>query len=444
MTKKTVILTRGKTDWLLGGQWTAGGRFPKRPRNLKALAIEEGFDPAHTAAVWLADEQQIGWYAFAGAPKRGKPLAALAARKIGHDRWPWQGLFCLDADLWWLVVTDSTGAVHPLWDIVGTHDELMQVMTDRIAELATIQHQDRFETVEESWNWLLSDEDLARQIPLAVPVTAAQQSAKRAAMILLPALVVIAGGAAGLAWWKKHQMLKAQMAAQQAAAAQAALQNSQKAQEAAREAAMIAQIQQQWAATPRPWAQMHTWSDVIAACQPGPLTQDGWHLTGMQCHVQGDNLKIDRLWSRGQFATVLQAPQGTPDAQGQNIVQTSTVPLPPAAPGSAAANAQQAALWWLGMTQQWAGVLQIKADPLTPYRPPFPPNTPPAVQQKLQPPVLWQSGKVTITSQIAPGSKPPALWPVLSAAGFVPESMQISLQGQHLQWTLEGTQYANP
>ncbi len=443
MTKKTVIFTRGKTDWLIGGQWTAGERFPKRPKHLKALAAEEGFDPARTAAVWLSEEQQVGWFAFSGTPKKGKPLAALAARQVSNDKWPWQGLFCLDTDLWWLVVTDTTGAVHPLWDIFGTRDEVMQVMSDRIAELATIQHQDRFETPEESWSWLLEDEGLVRQIPVATPVNAAEQSIKKAALVLLPALVLVGGGGAGLIWWKKQQMLKAQIAAQQAIAAQAASQNSQKAQESAREAALIAQIRHQWAATPRPWAQMQTWSNVIAACQPGPLTQDGWRLTGLKCQVQGANLQIDRTWMRGQLATVLKAPSGTLDAQGQTVLQTSTVVLPAAQPGSAATDAKQAALWWLGMTQQWAGVLQIKADPMAPYRPPFPPNTPPNVQKELQPPVLWQSGKVSISAQIAPGASK-AHWPVLNAVGFVPESMQITLQGANLQWTLEGTQYANP
>lgn len=440
MDKTTVVLRRGKSIWLVGGHWTAGERFPKRPGRLKKLAADEGFDPSRTAAVWLADEQQVGWFSFAGKPVKGFPLAALAARRLGAGQWPWQGLFKLDDDLWWLVVTDSAGALHPAWDVAGSEEAIHQVMSDKIAELATIPHQERFDDPNAAWEWLLGDASVIRTIPAAVSVTSAQVAAKKAVLVTVPLIAVLAGGGAGLMWWKHQQALRAQQMAQQAMMAQQQAQTAAQAAAAAQEAAMMARIEQDWKNTPRPWAQTQAWGDVFSACQVGPITQHGWLLTTVQCSVQGATLNIKRTWARLPFATVLNAPEGSADPQGQTILSDSTVSLPAAQPGQPGSDAAQVSKWWLGMTQQWSQVLSIKADPLQPFTPPFPPNTPPQIQQKMTPPVLWRQGKVTISGAVEP--KP--LWPVLSAAGYLPERIEINLRGARLQWTFEGTQYVNP
>lgn len=440
MDKTTVVIRRGKSTWLVGGHWTAGERFPKRPGRLKKLAADEGFDPSHTSAVWLADEQQVGWFSFDGKPVKGLPLAALAARRLGAGQWPWQGLFKLDEDLWWLVVTDSAGALHPSWDVVGSEDFIHQAMGDKIAELATIPHQERFDDPDAAWEWLMGDAAASRSIPSAVSVASAQIVAKKAVMVTVPLIVVLAASSAGLMWWKHQQALRAQQIAQQSMMAQQQAQSATQAADAAQEAAAMARIEQAWKNTPRPWAQAQTWGDVLSACKVGPITQDGWLLTTVQCSVHGATLNIKRTWARLPFATVLQAPDGDLDPQGQTVLAQSTAPLPAAQPGQPGAEAAQVSRWWLGMTQQWSRILSIKADPLQPFTPPFPPNTPPQIQQKMTPPVLWQQGKVTISSAV----EPTPLWPVLSAAGYVPERIEINLRGSRLLWTFEGTQYVNP
>ena len=440
MEKTTVIFRRGKTNWLAGGHWTAGERFSKRPGSLKKLAIAEGFDPARTSAVWLPDEQQIGWFTFDGKPVKGLPLAALAARRLGVGQWPWQGLFKLDDDLWWLVVTDSAGALHPSWDIIGPEEWVMQSMHDRVAELATIPHQERIEDPEAAWEWLLGDAAVIRSLPSVKSVTGVQAAAQKTALVMVPLILLLAGGGAGLTWWEKRQALLAQEKARQSLLAQQRDQQAQTAAQLAQEKALMAQIEQTWAQTPKPWTKTPSWGDVMAACQVGPVTQDGWLLTTVQCTLQGDSLQIQRTWNRLPFATVLNAPQGVIDPQGQTVVSQQSVALPTPQPGQAAVNGEQVGRWWLGMTQKWANVLAIKAEPLQPFRPPFPPNTPPQIQQKMTPPVLWQQGKVTITGAINP--KP--LWTVLSATGYLPQSVAINLKGARMQWTLEGTQYVNP
>jgi type II secretory pathway pseudopilin PulG len=440
MEKTAISIARGKVQWLINGHWTAGDRFPKRPGNLAKLAKEEGFDPAAASGVWLAEEQQVGFFTFDGKPIKGKPLAAVAARRLDRGQWPWRGLFCLGDDLWWLVVVDNAGALHPMWDVAGSQEEINQILDTRLAELAPIVHQETFDDPQGAWDWLLADEVVSRSVPTAVPVRSAQLAARKALFVVVPAGLLVVGASAGFVFWKKHQEFLAQQAAQQAAALLAQQQQQSAQQKAAEEAAMIARIQQQWQQTPRPWASMQPWSAILSACAPGPVTQDGWILTKVECSVQGAQLQIDRLWMRGKHATVLSAPPGQISPDGNSLMTSEKVALPQPISGQPVSSAQQAGLWWTGMTQAWAGVLQVKADPLQPWRPPVPPNTPPNVQQKLNPPVLWQQGRVSIVGNLIPTS-----WTQLTTApGFAPEKMIIDVQPKGLQWTLEGMQYANP
>lgn len=439
--KTAVVIERNKAVWLLAGQWSAGERFPKRPKSLKKLAAQEGFDPARTSAVWLQPEQQVGWFAFDGKPVKGAPLAPVATRQVDAAQWPWYGLFKLDADLWWMVVTDAVGAIHPFWDVVGSKEEIDRIFDDRVAELAPIQHYVRIESEDQAWSWLLQEKSVIRSVPAAAPVNSAEQAARRAALVGAPLALAAVGAAVGLKMWKDHRAALAQQLAQQQALLQQRAQMNESAAKAAKEAAMVAQIKQQWAQTPRPWVGAYSWAQVIQACTIGPLSQEGWGLQELVCTPGANGLEQRRTWVRLPQANVLKAPEGVLDPQGNTVVQTTLVPMPPAAGASAAAQKESVSRWWLGMTQKWAGILTIKADTFSPYRPPLPPNTPPDIQQKVgEPPILWWSSAVSIDSPIAVDPR----WSFLQTQGFVPTSLTIQLGASGMHWILKGAQYVNP
>lgn len=433
------VLLHDGQSWVIGGHWSASGRFPKRPVGLKKLAREEGFDPKQSGFVWLREEQQTGWFVFGDKPLKAKPLAALAARRLTAAQLPWRGLFCLADDLWWLVVTDASGALNPKWDIFGAHDDVLNVINDNLAELAPITHQEIFNTPQESWEWLLGDEAEIRNLPMVVPALSAESAAKKVLMVAAPIGLAAAGAVVGLTWWKHKQEMLQQQAmtlAQQRAAALAQLSKQQQEQQ---ERAMIARIQAQWAAIPRPWQQAVAWSDALKSCQIGPVSIDGWQLTQVDCKVQGAQMQIARTFKRLPFATVFAMPQGELSADGNAVVQTQTVSLPAAPVSAPLPSVSDAQRTWMGLSQRWATVTPVTAAAAQPYRPPYPPNTPPQVQQKLPQPVLWNSISVSVQ-----GATSPASWPVLGTPYFLPDAITLALSGGSLQWTLKGTQYAAP
>jgi len=445
------LITRrqGKSTktWVVGGAWTPGDALQDKPKRIKAIIQEQGLPPDRVSWVWVPETKQVGLFEFEGKPRRALSLAAHLAALLPSGKLPWRGVFNLGPaqrdgdDLWWVVAFGSTGDVAPGWDVVGTHDDVLDLLSERTSEIAMIPHGENFSTPEESWAFL--DQDAPDFMAVPASSTAAASSALK---VLVPVAALAVAAAGGGLWWKHHR--EQQLLAQQASAARLAQETAQRltAQHLAQQQAQEQQVKAAWANLPRPWVAYPSWAQVMQSCQVGPLSENGWGLTAVDCVVSPAGLQITRSWVRTPLANVDKPPaqaQIAPDGNTATTVQT--VALSADAHGTTPAAAAAAQLRWLSLTQRWSHVIAIRAEQPQAFVAPWPPNTPPEVQKALAPPpVLWKTLAVSITPTVTHGLVQPSDDNnPLNQTNFVPTQVQITL-GLVPTMTLKGIQYAAP
>lgn len=443
--KTAKLISLDGKPWLIGGHWTAGGRYPKKPK-LKPAAREDLFDPDRTSAVWLKESEQIGWFVFDGKPKTARALAPMVLSKLRLDVVPWRGIFRLE-DGWWVIGVDDAMAIHPLWDVWVSDADFKKFYEENSARWMTFNSGLQLDTVEESRQWLLDGEDY-HNAPKAVAVTGAEQKAKQGAIAV--AVIGSVAGAGALGWhlWKEHEAAVAhreQLArlVQQRMDAERAQQLTQR--EIAMETRHVENIWQDW---PRPWTSPIAWRAFFKVCAQswsGRLNQQGWMLTQVHCQWSPKHpgvMDIDRTWARGKFATVLHAPSGSIESAGNVVLQHEVKTLSwkknvggigvPALK-SLTANRRL----WLGESQKWNGIVEIQRGAVKIFRAPIPKNTPPSVVKMLHPPILWKSFPVTFTSLY-----PPDRWTFWHNVGLIPSGMTVTL-GKDSQYIVTGVQYGH-
>lgn len=441
-----IIHFDGKS-YLIGGTWTAGGRYPKNP-NPKKAAKDEMFDPQHTSTVWLKESEQVGWFVFDGKAQNGRALAPLVLSKLQLNRVPWRGVFRLDGG-WWVVAVDDSMALHPLWDVWVPEDQFQRFYEENSSKWMTFSHGLQLDTPEESWEWLLDEEDY-RNAPKVTPVIATEQKLKKGAVTLVVLSAITGLGFIGDHFWKVHEQdvaqhqrmlqlaqekLNAEASQKEMAMTQAEIQSEQK------------QIEHSWQDWPRPWMRPISWNTFFRTCDTawsGKISDHGWMLTQVQCHWSAKKpsaLVIHKTWLRGTFATVLHAPHGSVQKEGNIINQTQHVKW---AWKKYANNGTSIVLssiladkrFWLGNSQKWNDVIHITSGNVDTFLAPIPKGTPPKVAKALHPPILWRSFPVTFSSLYAPNR-----WPFWGVAGMVPSQLTAVL-GKKAYYTVTGVQYA--
>lgn len=428
----------------IGGQWTAGDRFPKAP-NYARIAREEGFDPKSVAAIWMRDEKQVGWFVFEGKPRRAVPLAWFVVQRMTQGRLPWRGIFNL-GDVWWFVTCDEKGAIHPSFDVAVLPEERDAFEGAHLSELATFPHDTYCGSPEESWAWLLEGV-VVSAAPHAVPVLAAAQARRLAVIGVASVLGVAVAGQVGLHLWRKReQRLHDQLQALQRAREQLRL-RAQLAAEVATNGVIRQRVERAWAQTPRPWVSAPDWQAVLTAADKAMSTtsMNGWRLAKVVCTVQADgSLSIDRKWLRSSLATVASAPQGELAADGNAVIDHSVVKLAlPAAAGftvalTSTADVSRAVM---AQSQTYSRLYLVRLGVFVPYRPPVPSFVPKTMVDKFKPPVLWLSAPIKIDALM--GVAPDLSNAALFSATNVPAKVEIDFMSHSMSWKLEGVEYAH-
>ena len=440
-----IVVPHEGVNWVVGGDWTAGGRFPARPRKVADIAREEGRALKGLGFVHFPESQQGAWFEFDDGkiPRKARPLAAQVAGVVLQTQWPWRGVFRLSEDVYWLIVIDQTGGVAATWDIAGSQEHIMEAMNARIAQIATIPNVQSFNSVEESWAFLMS---MGVQAPLILPATGGF-SAKNVLRVLIPVAVVGAGAFGGLALWKRHmaqEVIRQQLIASRLRAEASA---HMTAQQAARLQAQVNAVRAFWASYPKPWVSYVSWGDVLSACQVGPLHDHGWVVGHVQCQLnKAGALSIEKAWKRQPFANVLDAPNGSVSPDWNAITWMQTLPAQQyarsPATGGVLLPAQALRRYWAGMTQKYGQSFNVEQAQAQPFRPPYPPNTPPNVQKAAgSAPILWYEIPVTISTSLMPA----AASELLNTPDFVPEGVFVKFaRNMSETFTLKGIQYAQP
>lgn len=443
MIKTAKLITLDRQSWLVGGHWTAGGRYKSKP-NLKKAAFDEQFDANHTAAVWLKEAEQIGWFVFDGKPVKARSLAPMVLSKLRMDIAPWRGTFKMEGG-WWVVAVDDAMALHPLWDTWVPDDEFQKFVEDNNSRLLTFNQSLQLDTPEESRKWLLDGEDYGTS-PKAILVTGNEQNLKKGAVVLVVASVISGAGYEGWHLWQHHE--EAMALHQQRLKQEQAKLNADAAQQLSAREIHVEEhrIENSWQDWPRPWTNPISWRAFFQACErgwSGTVNDHGWMLVKVQCHWSAKHpteMNIRKTWDRGQFATVLHAPNGVVQKQGDVILQTVQKSLKWNAAGNAVMEPLSSTItktqhFWMGQGQKWNGVIQITPGSSTPYRAPIPNNVPPSIRRDLHPPILWRSFHVVFSSTYVPNQ-----WPFWATKALIPLGMTAIL-GKDSQYTVTGVQY---
>ncbi|MBN6739497.1 type 4b pilus protein PilO2 [Acidithiobacillus sp. MC6.1] len=446
------VIPYNHQNWMVGGTWSAGGRFPKKISMVKQTK-EEQFPLDRSYATWIKEEKQAAWFVFPeGKPPLGEdgkkpkalyPLAWVVLQRMHAGQMPWRGLFRLPGDSWWFVAVDANGAVHPRWDILISDVDKTHFFAEHRAEIAAFPNEVFCETPEESFAWLFGDE-VSGSIPRALPALVRHYQARK--LMLLGGLVAVLGGAGlyGLHLWRQHeaQLEAAHQRETMAARAYAAAHDI--AAQSAADSAMIARVNAAWLATPRPWQSGVSWATAIHACASNfgglnTVSKDGWTLSVLSCELHGAVMSVHKTWVRSSLATVFHAPKGRIGKSGNKIVSVSTVTLPVFSHGNIPVKAE-AEKEWMGLQQRWAGILAVSPSAMQSFAPPVPAFVPAAERKKLHPPALWNMNPVVISSSALPVEP---LWPVLKTRGFMPKSIEALLTHSGISWVVTGIQYAN-
>lgn len=446
--KRAQVISLQGNSLLVGGNWSAGDRYAKKPSWTKE-ARAEGFNPKSISAVWMPEEKQVGWFEFGERkPVRAAVLAWVAQQRMVQDSLPWRGVFNLGEAGWWFIGFDERGAVHPALDELIEDGGQDQFEAQHLEVLSSLTYSHYCATLEESLEWLFTDDLNVKSAAVAVPLDAQQQAAKKAVIGVAVAACLVGGGLYGLRVWKRHQMLVMQQKQALQQAQQARLDRERAAQSMTQAQLLRAKVEAAWAATPRPWMAAPSAQSVWSACMSnmGPASESGWRLSQLTCTVQGANLDVKRTYVRSQFATVASAPSGAVNADGNTVEQTQTVAL---ASGAATAAAQatlppsaSVQTDWMAASQSLSSVYLIRLGKPVEFFPTVPDFVPKDQVQAFHPPKLWNVMSVNVDAAMS--VEPDLRLPIFSTPGFVLESIQASLQTRSISWKLEGKQYANP
>ncbi len=446
------VIQHDQRNWLIGGTWSAGGRFPKKVNMVKQTK-EEQFPLDRSYSVWLKEEKQAAWFVFpSGKPpadEKGKrlkaliPLAWVVLQRMRVGQMPWRGLFRLMDDAWWFIAVDANGAVHPRWDILIPDAEKSRFFTEHRSEIASFPNEVVCDTPEESFSWLFGD-DLPRSMPRVLPVLANRQQAKK--VVLLGGLVVMLGGAGiyGAHLWHQHQIRIEQQRQRAIMAARAYALTHGLAMQSAARSAMIARVNAIWQSYPRPWQASVSWDKAIHACTSNlggldTVSDYGWKLSVLSCDFQGTEMTVHKTWVRTPLATVFHAPTGAIGKLGNTITSVKTVQMP-VSHESGIPKKSDAEKEWMGLRQQWAGVLAITTSHMQSFVPKIPAFVPANDRKTMHPPILWRMNPVVIAAPFLPITP---LWPVLKTHGFLPKSIEAHLMSRSILWTVTGIQYAH-
>ncbi len=438
--KSAVILRNGGSTWIIGGTWSARGRLSKRS-DWSGTAREEGFEPRQSSNVWLAEEEQAGWFVHQNRPVVALPLAAAVVRRVSATDRPWFGIFRLTGDGWWYVALDATGAVHPRWDIWVPNDDRDRFENDHAAEIASLPPAIVRDTPKSSWNWLLDGVDI-KTIPAARPVLSAKYRFRRTLALGGVVVVALVSGQQALEWWHHRQLEQSLARVRSEARAKAekilaarALANRQKSEIGQRLHDYLARF-------PKPWMHSPGWRELVLACERDAKMAwqrgyaSGWQLASTSCVVGGTSVSVTDAWQKTKLSTLFDAPQGQYSPRGNHLTRVSRSALPARTDFGVRHKADLTRLW-LGYAQQWEPVYRIGyRAPVSPYQPPMPPFLGKVRQGVNNMPVLWIDKRVSIRTAINPGR---SLF-FTHLRGFVPHSMKIIFAPKP-EWIFHGVQY---
>jgi len=435
------------TDWVVGGHWGAGGQVERKPKSWLKLAEEEFFPVDRTSYVWARDLQQVGWFVWEtidDIPKRAKPLALQAAWNVSIKNHPFVAVFNLGNGLWWLFGTDSVGAIHPQWgDVVGTLDDIERHISTNSAAIYLSTTYERFDTPEESWKWLLSEEK--EDIPYLRPVSSWITNPKTRNKVIVAVLAIVALSSGSVLYKQYRSQIKNELAARFQLDQQRLIEkmNMERAQ---KEANWMQRIQAQWDSWPRPWELPNaSVKDWLSFCHITDLSRGGWHAKETKCYFNGDHLVKDTTWQRSQFATLLTSPEYSDvDSSGDTIKTIEKLLIPQTVSIKQLPSPDKAdvvARRWLITKQQMGNIVRINVSPALEFRPPFPLDTPDDIIGKMSPPVLYRYYEVEIETNIPP--KESESW--LSDPYFIIREVSHIVAGSdkiEFQWKIKGVAYA--
>lgn len=448
--KKSKIIHIDGSDWIIGGTWTAGGRYPKNPSFSKS-AKEELFDPKKTSAIWLKDSEQVGWFCFDDKPLSAKALAPLVLSNLDLNGVPWHGIFKLE-DGWWIVAVDDAMALHPLWDTWVSDKDFIDFYQENNAKWMTFSHGVQLDNFEETKNWLFANNE-GKNAKKAVPINSSTEIAKKAGIIFFVFFVLFIAGMIGYHFWDLHERSimehKKMLMMDQERLKAEALENKLALNrfEILKEKH---QIEETWKNWPKPWVAPMKWSVFFNTCEKAsdtPMNDNGWTLNKVSCHWSpndSDFMDISWQWVRGQGATVLDVPEnhGSPLIQdkGNLIIEKQKINLKwnkkTLIKNFSIPSLSDDENYWLGISQKWNGIIDVKYGKPESFLAPIPSGTSPKVSKLLHPPVLWEYFPVNFKSIYAPKD-----FTFLSRKGIIPSDMSIFL-GLNGHYTLTGVQYA--
>lgn len=452
MEKRAYVIQKGKTKWLIGGYWSAGERFPKKPLNLPDVARKEGFDQIGLSAVWLKQEQQIGWFYFGDQkPGKGKPLAALALQRILNEEdyeFPLIGIFHIDDDIWWVIKTDNVGAMHPAWDVYGSKEEIENILSVRSSEVALAKKTVKIEDPEEFWSWALSNRKTASSIPYAVGVLDPQKALKKAIAFSVLTVVTALGTVNGYKWWKNYQQEKARQemiaAQKQQEEQKKGLMYRQKLSEEQAKAEAIRLVNEALEKTRRPWERFVTWQELIKHCRIESLFQGGWKLESVECVPNHENGTITRneVWVRQPWGTIKDAPsEGRFDSKGDKATVSKTLTVNTESDMQEKFVQYSSALltYWLYQKQRLENVVDLEISNYAPFRPQIPNNVSEDVRKNINPPILWWEMPLSFSFKGGFDQR----FSVFYSKGYIPTKIRVDLSKDE-KWSFEGKHYAHP
>lgn len=444
--KATKTSLNGK-DWLIGGTWSAGGRYTKKP-NMQKTAKEELFDLKNTSSIWLRDSEQVGWFEFSGKPETGNALAPLVLSRLQIDKVPWHGIFRLK-DGWWIVAVDDSMALHPLWDVWVSDEDFHQFYESNNSKLMTFPFGIQCETLEETEKWLFNDETIKSNFKVT-PIIAFEKTIKKIAFLIIFMGILSVLGYAGYYLWEQHEAeiahhKKMLMIAQEKINNE--LLQHQKAltqMQMKREESHIKKVWQDW---PRPWQSPISWSTFMHYCgnlSSGLNSENGWELVEVQCTWSPKNPSVineTKKWYRGKFSTVLHLPKGNGKVEknGNFFLQNKTLKIKwnnSDIEDNLLPDLPIIKNFWLGKLQKWKGLVQIHTGDNSVFLAPIPKGTPPQVAKSLHPPVLWKSFPVTLISNYRIDSLK-----LLHGKYFIPLKF-VNVLGLSNHYIVTGVQYA--
>lgn len=295
-----MILTIGKTNWLLGMHWDAFdtapsiGEIKNEARSLGANMYALRISDLAVQAGYFSDQDSL-------KGKRNKRLFSLAARLAAAVAEPWFGVFDLGNGLYWYIAVRDGYSILPDGDVVGGHEDIESARTNHAGFNDWEKIEGDIGTIESLLEEIARQERAAgiKKVKL-VPVEYFGQKtiayAKWAA--LASGVFVVAGGA--LFWHYENEKEQARLATERQRALAVAQEQSK----------ALAPL-----ASPLPNAWLSACKEVLFAT---PIVQAAWQLASVSCHSSAATLE----WKLAAGATVKNRPEGVLSPDGALITQS--------------------------------------------------------------------------------------------------------------------------